>query len=919
MRKNTIAIAAFVVVMVMVLTALVPLSHSTTSEAAPVGSGPTDGNFDPNAQYWISDQWVLGKGEVVVNTWFTDGGFWGDMKGIGGSNSVLDITVRDSLDPNNYSAYTAFCAHYGSKSFGQDDSYQAGALDPVLKANILSALNYIYDKYGSIDSWQVDNQIGWNGQLGQPYDRPITVEGTTNVLSQIAIWMLMDDNIDVIKAMYANPGGPDYSPCFGVFDDAVAEILAAVAAGYTGSGAITDLVYLVGPNFPDDTVSHQPQIVPIFGPTNYVEPTFGSLTIAKGLGNKASYPGSITGGYPTEAKPTVAKNGKETWDHTTYAHDLATKLGEGGVNWFQWNGGAADNKTAGMTFANAGDSYNFALVQGDKLTQVGNYTITYNGGTSFTVTFNDQMSTNSAHLSISNTILAAKNTNDKNYNKNNIWTTAPGQQQIAFSGNSFTFNATWLNLKNPVFVYIHLDGLSGYENTFGAPIGAAFDFKVTGPSFPNGELVSVTANSSVTLTDLIPGEYTVKEIASGWTATYYVDGGSAVTTPSVKVTVVGENNTVVRAVNIPGENKVQGEFSFQKMVENIDGTSSAGADFTFAAYDSDGNFIANATSNANGIVTFGPSEDIIPGEIYYVSEVTQSSRYVSTAGESFEIVAVEEGTVIAQQNMFVFTNYLAPGALKVTADVQENYYKWYYKPVYKTAGPDTLVSWAVNRADLPDGFTGAVVNNGFTYLKIDVGTLRALGDAGANIGIAKSDPSNTSIGYTYNVKIVGDKIVVTCSSSLFGSGEGFGIKVSDTPWTDNPNDSSLKHFRVEVQSCDLPAGDTVYLFFHVDKGEWTLLPLVQTGWALDHKEGPLAREYAGDVTMTVTNAAGDEVYSGALGLVDNLKAGEYTVSVTAGGEVIGTETVTVEPGETTNVDFGTLVLTALGSTEIVYL
>lgn len=65
--------------------------------------------------------------------------------------------------------------------------------------------------------------------------------------------------------------------------------------------------------------------------------------------------------------------------------------------------------------------------------------------------------------------------------------------------------------------------------------------------------------------------------------------------------------------------------------------------------------------------------------------------------------------------------------------------------------------------------------------------------------------------------------------------------------------------------------------------------------------------YDGEVTITVTNAA-DEVVDAA----GKLPRGAYTVTVTAGEEVLSTKTVTVTPGQTTDVSFDTLTMTTKG-------
>jgi hypothetical protein len=104
----------------------------------------------------------------------------------------------------------------------------------------------------------------------------------------------------------------------------------------------------------------------------------------------------------------------------------------------------------------------------------------------FTVTFaskdgKDELNAVGARLSISNTILAAKNKNDKNYNVNNIWASSPGQQQFSFSGKSYTFKAAWVTDLTNVKVYIHLDGINGYVDTNGSP--DELKVTVTGPEF----------------------------------------------------------------------------------------------------------------------------------------------------------------------------------------------------------------------------------------------------------------------------------------------------------------------------------------------------------------------------------------------------------------------------------------------------
>jgi len=194
-------------------------------------------------------------------------------------------------------------------------------------------------------------------------------------------------------------------------------------------------------------------------------------------------------------------------------------------------------------------SYTFDLVKGDKLTKVGEYTITLNDDETFTITFNDQMSAVGAKLSISNNIQGFKNKNDKGFDPSYIWTTSPGQQQFGFGGSSYTFSAPWVTDLSKVNVYLHLDGLSGYENTYGVPVGATFDVRVMGPGCPSGTVVNVPVNGSVTIKNLIPGKYFVQEIQSGWKSTYSVNGGSFANVHSVTITINKNATTKVELKN----------------------------------------------------------------------------------------------------------------------------------------------------------------------------------------------------------------------------------------------------------------------------------------------------------------------------------------------------------------------------------
>ncbi|MCL1811651.1 MAG: hypothetical protein FWG41_05500 [Methanomassiliicoccaceae archaeon] len=904
MNKKIYSAIAVILAIAMV-SSLLPVTVTALTAGDGDGGAAEAGynHFDYDAIYNSKSVWILDDGWVTVNTWHEDGTvYWGDLKNIEGS--WIDNAIYNFKVGTGDNLYPSFCANYGSRLLGEDQFQYENRTDLLSDkevADIVSAFNYINDTWGSLDSWSNPS----NGNV-------TAVENVTKVLAQMAVWMLLDVDVGGIIAKSGHE----------ILNDYLSDVMDAVAAGYAGSGNVIDIVYLANTLYEGDGdhIWCQPQIVPIYrDPSD--EPLLGNLMIYKDLGKKASYGGSITGGYADEAVP----DAKGKYDHSKYPHNLAKKIGDNGNNWFQYNGA--------MDFTSQ-VSYTFDLVQGDKLNKVGEYTITYNGGSSFTITFNDQMAAQGAKFSISNNMQAFKNKNDKGFDDTFIWTTSPGQQQFGFSGASYTFNAPWVKDLTKVNVYLHMDGLSGYENTYGAPAGTTFTVEVKGPSYPNGELFEVPMNGSLTLKDIKAGEYTVRETAGGWIATYYVNGGSAVT-DSAKVNVEFEKTAKVRIVNEP-DVKVVSMIAFTKMIETANGYA-AGEGFKFNVYTEidngihvESSFVTSIVTDIDGIGSF-VFEGYDAGTVFYLfEEMTAEQSAVYLFGDQGAYLAVKSvgmgAAVCAGSN--VFYNDLAYGGIDVTADIQEKYLVEYHKPVYLTGSSnETLVSWVgygVNAAELPAGFTGYFLDNGMTYFEIDVAALRALGNGGANIGIAQSNTSggntinyrwNSPVNHTYNVKIVDDQVIVTCNL-IKGN---FGVLLSSVTRTMSSNPvSEVKHNNATVY--DLPAGDVIYMFFHLEKGaSWYVQPQIVIGCAFDYAEGPFDRPYSGaeDIVMTVTNADGEEVYAGAPGLVEDLLAGEYTVALSVGGNAFEISTASVIGGGITSVDFGTTFVPFYGAPEIV--
>ncbi|MDR1992640.1 MAG: hypothetical protein LBQ98_03960, partial [Nitrososphaerota archaeon] len=192
-------------------------------------------DFDYNANYFVSWNWFNSAGRVGLTD--VPLGYYYIIE-------VWNIETRTSLNAD-YKAYTSFCADGTSRTFAETEPYVAGKLDQETYDKILAAFNYIYNKYGSVDAWQ--------GNTG-----PITVAQSTKVLSQMAVWALIHNNDASLQNMRVAQDGYDADE----FADALQDVLANSG---DSSGAVKEIVYLVGSNFPGDIISCQPQIVPLFG------------------------------------------------------------------------------------------------------------------------------------------------------------------------------------------------------------------------------------------------------------------------------------------------------------------------------------------------------------------------------------------------------------------------------------------------------------------------------------------------------------------------------------------------------------------------------------------------------------------------------------------------------------------------------
>jgi len=234
-----------------------------------IGSVIKSGDFNENGEYYVSDGWFRQLYGVVGVINYTQGGPHNSTV-----NEVLNIFASANADAQT-NPFTAFCANGWSVGFGNSYAYvvlkngihpEYSVLEPKLE-KVTQAFNWIYNKYGSIDSWNSSNwqYEGWQDNM--------SVVNNTRILSQIAVWKIMLDIPDDILVNYFKTGDGaaitnndfhawELRP---MWKEAADEML----ANYQGAtGPISKSYMLVGKDYPADVIHYQPQVVPVYETPN---------------------------------------------------------------------------------------------------------------------------------------------------------------------------------------------------------------------------------------------------------------------------------------------------------------------------------------------------------------------------------------------------------------------------------------------------------------------------------------------------------------------------------------------------------------------------------------------------------------------------------------------------------------------------
>jgi len=334
-----------------------------------------------------------------------------------------------------------------------------------------------------------------------------------------------------------------------------------------------------------------------------------------------------------------------------------------------------------------------------------------------------------------------------------------------------------------------------------------------------------------------------------------------------------------------------------------------------------------------------PSRDIVPGliedtrvlvndilSVYMDEYAARVAAGTANVVDILELVDSVQGgqpqiiPVFGSIGILTFDNTermgppITEGELEVFADFKVSYDKVTFEcdREVKRNNTDTLVS---HRATAP-GQSGAF-NNGHTWVAINVAAARA---DNVKIGIANSSPSNTPIGYSYNVKIEGNNITVYFDDNLIRANFGFEVQNAVSQLAGGP--SNINHRVTSSRTISMPAGygDTVYLFFHNAGGiQWYG---EATGECREVSRETIFVSYAekfnaNELTLTVNGPNGEEVIDDwrlFLDFDDKLNVflpsqtpGVYSVTLSGDGfnDITRTGIVVVE-NETTIVNFGTI-------------
>lgn len=374
------------------------------------------------------------------------------------------------------------------------------------------------------------------------------------------------------------------------------------------------------------------------------------------------------------------------------------------------------------------------------------------------------------------------------------------------------------------------------------------------------------------------------------------------------------------------------------MMKTVDETGIPNEEFTFEVYN-EANEKVNATVTTEDKIIYNFKFDPKLAEgTYEIREVlTPDQKGMYEDGKTLSFAIDANGSLIGETPVF---NNVSLGKLEYTKPaVTEQYKELWHTPIYEKVEQysQTMVSIPVDMDNLPAGVTKLTskgINSGFTYLEVDKKALAANGD-GATFGIVNkvdhmSDETMRGLTIptlspdfpweegrpaTYTLTLNGNTLHM--ESTL----PNFRLTFSNLKETVTVTEGKgKKKVKVEKEIDVYPehkgahVGEDVYSWDYdvsgLDENFRVMVHYENNGYYTDKVIGcdpatVIERQCERPVpeacvAVTVTNAAGAVIPDENL---DKLPAGEYTVTVTVGGQVLDTQTVNVYAGQTTTVTF----------------
>jgi len=223
MKKKLVAVALTVIMLfALVIPAL----------AMPYEEGPDPGQFNRGVSYSAHSSYEGVRYNIIGDNETEE-----DM-------DLSDYYVKASEGASEGKVYKSFCVSPELVRLSGGYTEQPPNWGEGQKAQVVAALNYIENKYGSIGRWN-------NPQEKDEREKDVFLRRNTKIISQIVIWTLLG-HYEENSVIITDSEGSDW------FWEAVKEVL----ENYKNTKGNIGIVYLT---LPDDDI-HQPQIVPIRKP-----------------------------------------------------------------------------------------------------------------------------------------------------------------------------------------------------------------------------------------------------------------------------------------------------------------------------------------------------------------------------------------------------------------------------------------------------------------------------------------------------------------------------------------------------------------------------------------------------------------------------------------------------------------------------